>query len=76
MEKFEIILTLKRRVENEIYYVEYSPNNDEYDDQVKKCDTVPLNQIEDLIYLEQVTVELFNLLEDKFGTEFTDKYML
>jgi hypothetical protein len=76
MEKFEIILTLKRRVENEIYYVEYSPNNDEYDDQVKKCDTVPLNQIEDLIYLEQVTVELFNILEDKFGVEFTDKYML
>jgi len=76
MKKFEIILTLKRRVENDIYYVEYAPNNDEYDDQVKKCDTVPLDQIEDLIYLEQVTIELFSILEDKFGTEFTNQYYL
>jgi hypothetical protein len=75
MKKFTIKLADSRRIYDGNFYVEYVPNN-EYDDDVKKCDTVPYDQIEDLVYLEQVTVELFNILEDKFGVEFTDKYML
>lgn len=75
MKKFVIILVLKKRQHDGTYYVEYVPDN-EYDDEVKKCDTVSANQVEDLIYLEQVTVELYNILEDKFGTEFTDQYEL
>jgi hypothetical protein len=75
MKKFTIKLADSRRIYDGNFYVEYVPNN-EYDDDVKKCDIVPYDQIEDLIYLEQVTVELFNILEDKFGVEFTDKYML
>jgi hypothetical protein len=75
MEKFTIKLADSRRSYENNYYVEYVPNND-YDDDVKKCDTIPYALIQDPIYLEQVTVELFNILEDKFGVEFTDKYML
>ena len=75
MKKFTIILVFKKRQHDGTYYVEYAPDN-EYDDDVKKCDTVIANQVEDLIYLEQVTVELYTILEDKFGTEFTSKYML
>ena len=75
MKKFTIILVFKKRQHDGTYYVEYAPDN-EYDDDVKKCDTVIANQVEDLIYLEQVTVELYTILEDKFGTEFTSKYIL
>ena len=75
MKKFTIILVFKKRQHDGTYYVEYAPDN-EYDDDVKKCDTIIANQVEDLIYLEQVTVELYTILEDKFGTEFTSKYML
>jgi hypothetical protein len=75
MKKFTIKLADSRRIYDGNFYVEYVPNN-EYDDDVKKCDIVPYDQIEDLVYLEQVTVELYGILEDKFGTEFTDKYEL
>ena len=75
MKKFTIKLADSRRIYDGNFYVEYVPNN-EYDDDVKKCDIVPYDQIEDLVYLEQVTVELYGILEDKFGVEFTDKYML
>jgi hypothetical protein len=75
MKKFTIKLADNRRIYDGNFYVEYVPNN-EYDDEVKKCDIVPYDQIEDLVYLEQVTVELYDILEDKFGSEFTNKYEL
>ena len=75
MKKFTIKLADSRRIYDGNFYVEYVPNN-EYDDDVKKCDIVPYDQIEDLVYLEQVTVELYDILEDKFGSEFTNKYEL
>jgi hypothetical protein len=75
MKKFTIKLTTSRRIYDGNYYVEYIPDN-EYDDKVKKCDIVPYDQIEDLVYLEQVRVELYDILEDMFGSEFNNKYEL
>lgn len=75
MEKFVIILIFKKRQHDGTYYVEYAPDN-EYDEDVKKCDIIPANQVTDLVYLEQVTIELYGILKDKFGTEFTNKYEL
>lgn len=75
MTPFKIILSKKSRVENNLFYVEFVPNN-EYDDVVKKNDTVTQETLEDYLYLESVKIELYNLLEDMYGTEFTDKYEL
>jgi hypothetical protein len=75
MEKFTIKLADSRRSYENNYYVEYVPNND-YDDDVKKCDTIPYALIQDPIYLEEVRIELYGILEDKFGADFTSKYSL
>ena len=63
------------RVENSLFYVEFVPDN-EYDDAVKKCDTVSQATLDDYVYLESVKVELYNLLTEMFGTEFTDQYSM
>jgi len=75
MTPFTIIEIKKMRLENNLFYVEFVPNN-EYDDVVKKNDTVTQETLEDYLYLESVKIELYNLLEDLYGTEFTDKYEL
>ncbi len=75
MEKFTIKLADSRRSYENNYYVEYVPNND-YDDDVKKCDTIPYALIQDPIYLEEVRIELYGILQDKFGTEFTNQFEL
>lgn len=75
MEKFLIELIKKVRQDNDLYYVEFSPQN-EYEDKVRKFDIIPLNEIEDYIYLEGVKTEMYNILEDMYGKEFTDKYEL
>jgi hypothetical protein len=75
MTPFTIIEIKKMRLENNLFYVEFVPNN-EYDDVVKKNDTVTQETLEDYLYLESVKIELYNLLEDMYGTEFTDKYEL
>jgi hypothetical protein len=72
---FRIILSKKSRVDSTLFYVEFIPDN-EYDDAVKKSDTILKDQIEDLVYLQGVTTELYDLLEEIYGTEFTDKYEL
>jgi hypothetical protein len=75
MTPFTILLSKKTRAENSLFYVEFIPDN-EYDDVVKKCDTVSQSTLDDYIYLESVKVELYNLLTEMFGTEFTDQYSL
>lgn len=75
MTPFTIIEIKKMRVENNLFYVEFVPDN-EYYDVVKKNDTVTQETLEDYVYLESVKIELYNLLEDMYGTEFTDKYEL
>lgn len=75
MTPFRIILSKKSRVETNLFYVEFVPDN-EYDDSVKKCDTVTQETLDDYVYLESVKVELYNLLTEMFGTEFTDQYSL
>jgi hypothetical protein len=72
---FRIILSKKSRVDSTLFHVEFIPDN-EYNDTVKKSDTILEDQIEDLVYLEQVKVELYDILEDMFGSEFTNKYEL
>jgi hypothetical protein len=72
---FTIIEIKKMRVEDNLFYVEFVPDN-EYDDAVKKNDTVTQATLDDYIYLESVKVELYNLLSEIFGTQFTDKYEL
>ncbi len=75
MTPFKIILAKKIRVENSLLYVEFVPDN-EYDDTVKKCDTITQETLDDYIYLESVKTELYNILSEMFGVEFTDKYSL
>jgi hypothetical protein len=75
MTPFKIILSKKIRVETNLFYVEFVPDN-EYDDSVKKCDTITQETLDDYVYLESVKVELYNLLTEMFGTEFTDQYSL
>jgi hypothetical protein len=75
MEIFKIELAKKIRQGNNLFYVEFVPDN-EYDEIVRKCDTITLDQVTDYIYLESVKTELYNILEDMYGTEFTDKYEL
>lgn len=75
MEIFNIELTKKVRQSNDLFYVEFVPDN-EYDETVKKCDIVSKATLEDYVYLESVKVELYNLLTEMYGTEFTDKYSL
>lgn len=75
MTPFRIILSKKSRVETNLFYVEFVPDN-EYDDSVKKCDTITQETLDDYVYLESVKVELYNLLTEMFGTEFTDQYSL
>ena len=75
MTPFKIILSKKSRVETNLFYVEFVPDN-EYDDSVKKCDTVTQETLDDYVYLESVKVELYNLLTEMFGAEFTDQYSL
>ena len=74
MTKFEITLLTKRNLKNGLFYVEFIPTNDEFDDYVKKCDEIEQSKIDDPVYLESVRIELFDLLEEMFGIEFTDKY--
>jgi hypothetical protein len=75
MEIFKIELAKKIRQGNNLFYVEFVPDN-EYDEIVRKCDTITLDQVTDYVYLESVKTELYNILEDMYGTEFTDKYEL
>ena len=75
MEIFNIELAKKVRQENNLFYVEFVPQN-EYEDIVKKCDTIPLDEVTNYVYLENVKTELYSLLEDLYGAEFTDKYEL
>jgi hypothetical protein len=75
MTPFLIILSTKRRVENSLFYVEFVPDN-EYEFEVKKSDTVSQATLDDYVYLESVKVELYNLLTEMFGAEFTDQYSL
>ena len=75
MTPFKIILSKKIRVETNLFYIEFVPDN-EYDDSVKKCDTITQETLDDYVYLESVKVELYNLLTEMFGTEFTDQYSL
>jgi hypothetical protein len=75
MTPFKIILAKKIRVENSLLYVEFVPDS-EYDDTVKKCDTITQETLDDYIYLESVKTELYNILSEMFGVEFTDKYSL
>ena len=75
MTPFKIILSKKIRVETNLFYVEFVPDN-EYDDSVKKCDTITQETLDDYVYLESFKVELYNLLTEMFGTEFTDQYSL
>jgi hypothetical protein len=75
MEIFNIEITKKVRQGENLFYVEFVPQN-EYDDVVKKCDTIPSEEITDYLYLENVKTELYNLLVEMYGTEFTDKYEL
>jgi len=75
MEKFIIKLITEVRQDNNLVYVEFVPNN-EYEYIVKKCDTIPSDEVTDYVYLESVKTELYNILEDMYGQEFTDKYEL
>jgi hypothetical protein len=75
MEKFTIELIKKVRQENDMLYVEFIPQN-EYDETVKKCDVIPSAEVSDYVYLESVKTEMYDILEDMYGTEFTDKYEL
>ena len=75
MTPFKIILSKKIRVETNLFYIEFVPDN-EYDDSLKKCDTITQETLDDYVYLESVKVELYNLLTEMFGTEFTDQYSL
>ena len=75
MEKFIIELSKEVRQDNNMLYVEFIPKN-EYNEIVKKCDTIPVEEVSDYVYLESVKVELYNLLTKIYGTEFTDKYEL
>ncbi|CAB4152272.1 hypothetical protein UFOVP611_2 [uncultured Caudovirales phage] len=75
MEKFLIELYKKNRQTDGNYYVEFIPDN-EFENDVKKCDVIPSDQITDYVYLEAVKTELFNLLAEMYGTEFTNKYEL
>jgi len=75
MEKFIIELSKEVRQDTNMLYVEFIPKN-EYNEIVKKCDTIPVEEVSDYVYLESVKVELYNLLTEIYGTEFTDKYEL
>lgn len=75
MEIFKIKLEKKIRQGDNLFYVEFIPDN-EYDEIVRKCDTITLDQVTDYVYLESVKTELYNILEDIYGTEFTNKYEL
>jgi hypothetical protein len=75
MEKFLIELHKKNRQSDGNIYVEFIPDN-EFENDVKKCDVIPSDQITDYGYLEAVTTELFNLLAEMYGAEFTNKYEL
>lgn len=75
MEKFLIELHKKQRQTENNYYVEFIPDN-EFENDVKKCDLIPFDQINDYGYLEEVKTDLFNLLVEKYGSEFTNKYEL
>ena len=74
MTKFEIILLTKRNLKNGFFYVEFIPSNDEFDDFVKKCDEIISEKIDDPVYLENVRIELFDLLAEMFGSEFTNQF--
>jgi hypothetical protein len=74
-ETFKIILVTKVRQGNDLYYVEYVPDN-EYDDDVKAGDTTTQQEIDDLTFQNSKRILLYDLLEDMHGTEFTDKYSL
>jgi len=75
MEKFIIELSKEVRQDTNMLYVEFIPKN-EYNEIIKKCDTIPVEEVSDYVYLESVKVELYNLLTEIYGTEFTDKYEL
>lgn len=75
MENFLIELNKKQRQSDGNVYVEFIPDN-EYGNDVKKCDVIPYEQITDYVYLEAVKTELFNLLAEMYGAEFTNKYEL
>lgn len=72
--KFEIKKTTQRNQKNGSFYVEFAPNHDEHDDDVKKCDVIETSKIDDPIYLESVRIELFDLLDEMFGIEFTNHF--
>ena len=72
---FKIILATKVRKGVDLYYVEYVPDN-EYDDDVKITDTVSQQVIDDLTFQNAKRILLYDLLEDMYGSEFTDKYSL
>jgi hypothetical protein len=75
MEKFIIELSKEVRQDNNMLYVEFIPKN-EYNEIVKKCDTIPVEKVSDYVYLESVKVEFYNFLTEIYGKEFTDKYEL
>jgi len=62
--------------ENEIY-VEFAPDNQQYEYQIKKCETINNESIlEDPYYLEDMRVSIFIDLSNLFGSEFTNKFEL
>jgi hypothetical protein len=75
-ELFKIKLTKSKSLKNGFYYVEITPDDADYFDDVKKCETIEASLVNDAIYLESARVQVFNLLEEMFGSEFTDKYEL
>jgi hypothetical protein len=75
MENFLIELHKKQRQSDGNVYVEFIPDN-EFENDVKKCDIIPSEQLTDYVYLEAVKTELFNLLSEMYGTDFTHKYEL
>jgi len=75
MENFLIEINKKQRQHDGNVYIEFIPDN-EFENDVKKCDIIPSEQITDYVYLEAVKTELFNLLVDMYGVEFTNKYEL
>lgn len=72
--KFEIALTKKNRIENGLFYVEFSSSVDPFDDYAKKIDQTDETQLNDAVYLENVRIELFDILAEMCGSEFTNQF--
>lgn len=72
--KFEIELTKKQQIENGLFYVEFASIVDPFDDYAKKIDQINETQLDDPVYLENVRIELFDLLDEMCGSEFTNQF--